>query len=130
LSAPGPVLVYTGYEKGVLTKMAALCPDLADSLSAIVARLVDLHPIAKAAYYHRDMQGSWSIKAVLPTIDGVPRYDALPEVQNGLQAQAAYLEAIKPETSTERREVIRSRLTEYCHLDTLAMVTIAERLLV
>jgi predicted RecB family nuclease len=128
LSTPGPVLVYTGYEKGVLTQMGALFPDLAGALTAIVDRLVDLHPIARAAYYHRDMQGSWSIKTVLPTIEGAPSYDALNEVHNGLQAQAAYLEAIHPQTSVERRGEIHQHLTEYCRLDTLAMVALADRL--
>ncbi len=128
LSAPGPVLVYTGYEKNVLTQMSHLFPDLSDRLMAIVARLVDLHPIAKAAYYHRDMQGSWSIKAVLPTIEGAPRYESLEEVHNGLQAQSAYLEAIHPQTSANRRNAIHANLTEYCRLDTLAMIVLAERL--
>jgi len=31
--------------------------------------LVDLLPVTRAAYYHRDMRGSWSIKSVMPTID-------------------------------------------------------------
>jgi hypothetical protein len=128
LATPGPVLVYTGYEKTVLTEMSRVYPDLSDRLMAIVDRLVDLHPIAKAAYYHRDMQGSWSIKAILPTIEGAPTYDALAEVHNGMQAQAAYLEAIHPHTSAERRNQIHAHLTEYCCLDTQAMVVLAARL--
>lgn len=129
LATPGPVLVYTGYEKSVLTEMSRLFPDLADQLMAIVARLVDLHPIARAAYYHRDMQGSWSIKAILPTIPGAPSYEALAGVHNGLQAQSAYLEAIHPKTSPDRRDEIYANLTDYCRLDTLAMVVLAERLM-
>ena len=30
--------------------------------------MVDLLPIYRNHYYHRDMRGSWSIKAVLPTV--------------------------------------------------------------
>ena len=37
-------------------------------------------------------------------------------------AQAAYLEAIAPETSDERREILRRELLEYCAFDTLALV--------
>ena len=128
LATPGPVLVYTSYEKSVLTEMSRLFPDLSDRLMAIVARLVDLHPIARAAYYHRDMQGSWSIKAILPTIPGAPRYEALAGVHNGLQAQSAYLEAIHTQTSVDRRTEIHANLTDYCRLDTLAMVALVERL--
>lgn len=128
LATPGPVLVYTSYEKSVLTEMSRIFPDLSDQLMAIVARLVDLHPIARAAYYHRDMQGSWSIKAILPTIPGAPSYEALAGVHNGLQAQSAYLEAIHPQTDADRRSEIHASLTDYCRLDTLAMVVLAEHL--
>lgn len=128
LATPGPVLVYTGYEKSVLTEMSRQFPDLSDRLMAIVARLVDMHPIARTAYYHRDMQGSWSIKAILPTIPGAPSYEALERVHNGLQAQSAYLEAIQSQTSEDRRNEIHENLTDYCRLDTLAMVVLAERL--
>lgn len=128
LAPPGPVLVFTSYERTVLKEMSRLFPDLADQLQAIIARLVDLHPIAKAGYYHRDMQGSWSIKKILPTIPGAPSYDALPGAQNGTQAQADYLEAIRPQTSENRRNEIHASLTDYCRLDTLAMVVLAEHL--
>jgi len=128
LATPGPVLVYTSYEKSVLTEMSRLLPDLADQLMAIVARLVDLHPITKAAYYHRDMQGSWSIKAIIPTIPGAPRYDELAGVRDGLQAQSAYVEAIHPQTNADRRKEIHASLTDYCNLDTLAMVVLAGHL--
>jgi Domain of unknown function(DUF2779) len=128
LAMPGPVLVYTSYEKTVLAEMSRLFPDLSDRLMAIVARLVDLHPIARAAYYHRDMQGSWSIKAILPTIPGAPSYEALAGVHNGLQAQSAYLEAIHPQTSADRRNEIYANLTDYCRLDTRAMVVLAAHL--
>jgi hypothetical protein len=37
-------------------------------------------------------------------------------------AMEAFAEAICPETSSERKEEIRRQLSEYCKLDTLAMV--------
>lgn len=70
------------------------------------------------------MQGSWSIKAVLPTLAPDLRYESLDGVKNGLQAQAAYLEAIYPRTSLERRDQIHDELIAYCKLDTLAMIAI------
>ena len=41
-------------------------PGHAPILRALAERLVDLLPITHAAYYHRDMRGSWSIKSVMP----------------------------------------------------------------
>lgn len=125
----GPILVYTRYEQGVLQSMAQMYPELREALERIISRLVDLHPITKAAYYHRDMQGSWSIKAVLPTIAPELRYSDLSGVHDGMEAQSAYQEAIRPSTTEERRAEIRGHLQTYCKLDTLAMVAIANALL-
>ena len=95
---------------------------LAEALQAIDRRLIDLHPTTKACYYHPDMLGSWSIKAVLPTIAPDMDYAALEGIHEGTEASAAYLEAIRPETPPERREEIRANLLKYCKHDTEAMV--------
>lgn len=127
LGATGPVLVYTSYEKRVLHELAARYPDLAPALEAIVARLVDLHPLAKAHYYDPGMRGSWSIKAILPTIGRDIDYGSLSEdVRDGEAAQSAYLEAIHPETTPDRKAALREALRAYCRLDTLAMVRLVE----
>ncbi|MGB3563811.1 MAG: DUF2779 domain-containing protein [Thermoanaerobaculia bacterium] len=122
LGTEGPVLIYTGYEKGVINDLATRFPDLAPRLSALVERVVDLHPIAKTNYYHPDMLGSWSIKAVLPTVAAEMRYSVLEEIREGTTASQAYFEAIQPDTTQERREELRERLFEYCKYDTEAMV--------
>lgn len=122
LEDAGPVLMYTSYERGVIEGLAARYPDLAPPLQAIVERLVDLHPVTKANYYHPDMLGSWSIKAVLPTIAPDMDYAALEGIREGTEASAAYLEAIDPETAPERREELRRNLLRYCRHDTEAMV--------
>jgi hypothetical protein len=122
LGATGPVVVYSGYEKRVLGDLIERYPDLAAPLAAIRERLVDLLPILKAHYYDPAMQGSWSIKALLPTVAPHLDYAALGTVQDGSDAQAAYLEAIKPSTTPQRREQLRHDLLEYCRYDTLAMV--------
>ena len=77
LETQGPVLMYTSYEKGVIANLADMFPDIAGELQAIINRLVDLHPVTKANYYHPDMLGSWSIKAVLPTIAPEMDYELL-----------------------------------------------------
>jgi hypothetical protein len=122
LGSAGPVLMYTSYERSVIEGLAAMFPDLAPPLAAIVARLVDLYPVTKDNYYHPDMLGSWSIKAVLPTIAPDMDYAALEGIREGTEASAAYLEAIHPATSPARREALRGDLLRYCRHDTEAMV--------
>jgi hypothetical protein len=122
LETRGPVLMYTTYERKVLEGLADLFPDLAAPLAAIVNRLVDLHPVTRANYYHPDMLGSWSIKAVLPTIAPELDYAALEGIHEGNEAAAAYREAIAPQTSAERKAAIRDELLTYCRHDTEAMV--------
>ena len=126
LGTAGPILMYTGYERRVINALAARYSDLEAALHAIAERLVDLHPVTKQHYEHPAMRGSWSIKAVLPTVAPDLRYDSLGEVQDGMAAQSAFLEAIKPETSAARRGQLQQALLDYCRHDTLAMVRLVE----
>jgi hypothetical protein len=128
LGDTGPVMVYTSYEAGVLRTLAALYPDLAPRLERVIDRLFDLYPLAKANYYHPDMLGSWSIKAVLPTVAPDLDYGALGEVQEGHAAGDAFLEVMAPHTTPGRRAALREDLLRYCELDTLALVRLAEAL--
>jgi hypothetical protein len=125
LGTRGPVVVYTPYERRVLNELAARYPDLAGGLEALAGRIVDLHPITRRHYYHPQMHGSWSIKAVLPTVAPDLSYRAL-EVRDGLAAQAAYLQAIDTNTSAARRDALRRALLVYCRQDTLALVRLVE----
>lgn len=122
----GPVLVYNqGFEGRVLSELATRYRRLAPALSAIRERLVDLWPVTRDAYYHPAMRGSWSIKAVLPTIAPDLDYAQLVDVHGGGEAQAAYSEAISPDTSPERRRALDEALRVYCGRDTEAMVRLA-----
>lgn len=119
----GPVFVYNaGFEGARISELAERFPVLSVDLLAIKERLVDLHPITKANYYHPSQQGSWSIKAVLPAIAPDLSYESLDGVKHGGMAMEAYLEAIYPDTSTERKLQIEKELLAYCGLDTFAMV--------
>jgi len=118
----GPVFVYNAkFEKTRIKELAGRFKMVRASLLAINERIVDLQPIAENRYYHPDQEGSWSIKSVLPTIAKL-RYDGLEGVQDGGMAMNAYLEAIAPATTTERKNEIGEQLRAYCSLDTLAMV--------
>ena len=122
LGENGVVLMYTGYERRVIRDLASRYPDLADDLNAVEARLVDLHPATKEHYYHPRMLGSWSIKAVMPTIDPEFDYKHLDGIQEGTAASNAFLEAIRPDTDSERKAELDEQLRRYCLFDTEAMV--------
>ncbi|WP_421849199.1 DUF2779 domain-containing protein [Novosphingobium sp.] len=124
LPATGAVIAWNAsFERQCLTGLAEQFPDLAPSLQSLADRLVDLLPIARRNYYHRDMRGSWSIKAVLPTLAAIG-YEDLVEVKSGTDAQTAYFEAIDPGTTPERAAAIRDALFDYCRRDTEAMVQV------
>ena len=126
LGDDGPVLTYTAYEKGVLRWMADAYPDLAPALNSVIDRIVDLFPPIRADYYHPEMRGSWSIKAVVPTVAPDLAYDDLEEVRDGTGAQVAFDEAISSTTTPERREELRRKMLDYCERDTAVMVRLVE----
>jgi hypothetical protein len=72
------------------------------------------------------MLGSWSLKAVLPTVAPGSGYETLGGVRDGLAAQTAYLEAIDSRTTDARRAALRRDLLDYCRHDTLALVRLVE----
>jgi hypothetical protein len=121
----GTILGYNvGFEKSIISTLAERFPDLAPGLHRLAGRCADLLAIARQHYYHPAMQGSWSLKAVLPTVAPELDYADL-DVQHGMMAQEAYLEAIHPDTLPARREVLRRGLLAYCDRDTLALVRLA-----
>ena len=116
------MIVYGHFEEMILRQLIARFPDLGAALSAIVSRIKNLLPIVRDHYYHPAMEGSWSLKAVLPAIAPDLSYAALGEVQDGTGAQAAYLEAIELTTARNRREQLNNDLRAYCKMDTFALV--------
>ncbi len=118
-----PVFVYNAaFERTRIAELAERFPKLAKRLLNINERIVDLLPVARERYYHPSQKGSWSIKAVLPALVPELSYGNLEGVQDGGGAQAAYLEAIHPQTGANRKQTLEHQLLEYCKLDTYAMV--------
>jgi hypothetical protein len=122
----GPIFMYTSFERTCINTLAAFCPDLKAPLEAVVNRLVDLYAIARQHYYHPDMGGSWSIKAVLPTIAPELDYASLNGIADGIAAQRAHAEATASDTLASRVDEIRAELLRYCKHDTLAMVRLTQ----
>lgn len=128
LPRTGAVIAYNaGFERNCIKGLAEAFPDLAEELMAIAERLVDLLPVTRAHWYHRDQRGSWSIKKVLPTVAPQLDYGEL-AVGDGMQAQEAYLEAANPDCTPERRAAIERDLRIYCGRDTEAMIVLARHL--
>ncbi len=128
IPADATIIAYNAaFERSVLRDLAASFPDLAPRLEAMAEATVDLLPVARNHWYHRDQRGSWSIKAVLPTIAAELDYGAL-EVKDGGDAQAAWFEAADPACHPMRREALEEALKAYCARDTWAMVAVARAL--
>lgn len=124
----GAVVAYNAsFERGCIEGLADAFPDLAETLLGIRDRIVDLLPVTRDHYYHRNQRGSWSIKAVLPTVAADLSYDEL-DVGDGIAAQLAWMEATAEDVEVERHKAIRIALEIYCARDTEAMVVLLKRL--
>ncbi len=123
----GSVIIYNkAFEPARNREIAKMYPDLEDELERINRNMIDfLEPFKQRKYYTKEMQGSASIKYVLPALypnDPELDYHNLPVVHNGGEASEAFL-SLK-EKSKEEQEKIRQGLLVYCKLDTYAMVKI------
>lgn len=124
------VLAYNmSFEKRVIRRLAANYPQISNELMAIHDNIKDLMvPFASKSYYHPKMQGSYSIKYVLPAL--VPEFESaykdLNLIHHGGEAMQAYeAMAYMP---NKKREAYKKALLAYCKLDTLAMVKVLEKL--
>ena len=124
------VLAYNmSFEKRVIRRLAEIYPQISNELMAIHDNIKDLMaPFASKNYYHSKMQGSYSIKYVLPAL--VPEFESayknLNLIHHGGEAMQAY-EAMAYMPADER-EAYKKALLAYCKLDTLAMVKVLEKL--
>ena len=118
------------FEKGRIKGLAQLYPDLADHLMNIHDHIVDLMiPFRNKDYYCRAMQGSYSIKYVLPALfpnEPALDYHNLEGIHHGGEASAAF--SLMQNMAPDELQRCRYNLLKYCELDTYAMVKIWERL--
>ncbi|WP_373034250.1 DUF2779 domain-containing protein [Sulfurovum sp.] len=124
------VLAYNmGFEKGVIKKLALEYETLSSHLLEIHDNIKDLMtPFQQKYYVTPSMNGSYSIKYVLPAL--VPEmqaaYKELDGVQNGGEAMQAFANLSK--LNEVEKVKMRNALLEYCKLDTLAMVRVLGKL--
>lgn len=120
-----------GFECGRINELAEAFPALRYHLLNIRDNIVDfLDPFRAGYYYLPEMEGSFSIKKVLPALfpnDPQLDYSNLTGfVHNGGEAMTIFPK-IKDMAPADQQKA-RQSLLDYCHLDTLAMVKIWQKL--
>jgi hypothetical protein len=127
LGDKGTVLAwYLPFEAGRLREMMMDFPSYAKQIDAILKRTEDLYiPFKKRMFRLPAFKNSSSIKDVLPVLVPELSYKDL-EIQEGGAASITY--ATLAEQPKKEQERLRKALLEYCHLDTLAMVEIFNKL--
>ena len=124
----GSVLVYNqSFEIGILKNLAELFPQQKKKIENIINNVVDLMaPFKNRDIYHWQMNGSFSLKAVLPAMVPELSYEHL-DVCDGGMAMEAYAAMNQTDDNKEIAR-IRKNLLEYCQMDTLAMIEILKKL--
>lgn len=139
----GSVLVYNiAFEKTRIFELAKLFPEYEESLLDIADRLFDLMDIVKGNtklyqalgydeneakkfnFYHDDLNGSYSIKKVLPIFSNLT-YKGMP-IGNGSEALVTYAQFPKMDKTSFDKNYLD--LVNYCKQDTWAMVEILNEL--
>jgi len=131
LSNGGSVMVYNkSYESPGIKNLIDIFPNYEKELTLINSKIVDLLEIVKGKmkdgvnYYHEDLEGSFSIKKVLPVFSNLTYKDL--DVKNGNEAIVAY--STFKYLPKEDIEEIRKNLLKYCGLDTYSMFVILDEL--
>lgn len=122
------VLAYNAsYEIGRLKDLAGWYPSHSKKIEAVISSMRDLaEPFRGRAVYYYQMNGSYSIKSVLPALVPELSYDEL-DISDGNMAMQAFLQMIESPDSQEK-ERLKKALLSYCQLDSLGMVKIYEKL--
>ena len=118
------------FEKMVIRELADKYKDLSEHLMNIHDNMYDLMiPFKDRHYYTKAMEGSFSIKYVLPALfpnDPSLDYHNLDLIHNGTEAMNSFSQL--GTKSKSEQEIIRYNLLKYCCLDTYAMVKIYYKL--
>ena len=125
----GTIVAYhASFEKGVIQGLAEQFTAHRSFLLNLCDQFWDLEEIFQKHYYHKEMEGSCSIKSVLPHFAPELDYGDL-QVQDGGDAEALLLELCKQRIPAEDIPKSREALLKYCERDSLAMLVIYSKLL-
>lgn len=123
LKGEGDIVVFNkSFEITRLKEMARDFPEHNEWIQDTIPRIVDLAiPFQQCYYYDTKLEGSYSLKAVLPALTK-KSYKEL-TINNGGNASAQFFYShIKEEL--KHKDTIRKNLLKYCSLDTEAMILI------
>ena len=124
----GSIVVYNRqFESQRLSELAAWLPEFAARIKQIQRRLWDLLPVMRNHVYHPAFAGSFSLKAVLPALVPEMTYEGM-AVANGQDAGLAWESLVRGTVDGSERDRIRKALLDYCGQDTLALVSLVEKL--
>jgi len=122
------VIAYNmAFEKRVLRELGESLPKIRKRLNAVTEGMIDLmEPYKRRDIYDWRMNGSYSLKSVLPVLVPEMSYEGL-EISDGAMASEAYftMEAIADRAELSR---LRAALLEYCKQDTLGLVRLLEKM--
>ena len=125
-----PIIVFNdNLEKLILRYLQTQFSSYAACLQRISTQLIDIsHLFINNAYYHPKMNGKYSLKNIYAAIaeNDTMQFKSL-HIQNGEAANIAYKRYLY-ETDTQQRHMIVNQLSDYCQLDTYAMVKIIKHL--
>lgn len=124
LGDTGSIIAWNAvFEKTRLKELARDFPPYASRINALIGRFADLMvPFRRKHLYTPEMNGSYSLKAVLPALIPDLSYSAL-DIHEGSAASLVY-ESLYQDTDPESIRKKRNDLLEYCGLDTLSLVRI------
>ena len=132
IPADACVVAYNkAFECTRIKELAKSFPEMSEHLLSIEENIIDLmNPFVHFDYYTREMNGSFSIKSVLPALfpdsEELNYHNLNENVQNGTMAMTVY-PAMRHMNEAQVAET-RAALLAYCRLDTLAMVRVMDKL--
>jgi hypothetical protein len=124
LGNEGSIIVWNqGFEMNRLREIARDFPEYAARIEPLFDRFADLMvPFRRRHLYTPEMNGSYSLKAVLPALVPELSYDDL-EIQEGGTASMTY-ESLYYDSDKDSVAKKRDNLLIYCKLDTCSMIEI------
>ena len=127
LGGQGSIVAFNqSFEISRIQSLAAVFNDQSQALLNLIPRFSDLmQPFRALGYYDPKMNGSFSIKSILPALfpdDPELDYNNL-VIKDGGMAMSGY-EQLQLMSDPNDLQALRQALLDYCCLDTLAMVKI------